>query len=245
MARAFWERYAATHPYHAVVTTPAYRGRHLDAAARRDFFRTGTEHVDALWAEIERAFVPAFRPRRALDFGCGVGRVTLALASRCEAVLGVDIASGMVAEARANAAADACANVTFTTAGDAEALDGPYDLVHSMVVLQHVPPAHGYPLFARLASLVSRGGIGAIHVTTADPSSWSQKVRRRLYNRVPALDALRQRIRPGADGPVVPMHAYDLGRLSAMLSDLGCQRCQLQLTGHGLPGALIVFQRPA
>jgi 2-polyprenyl-3-methyl-5-hydroxy-6-metoxy-1,4-benzoquinol methylase len=37
-----------------------------------------------------------FAPRRVLDFGCGVGRVTLPLARRVDAVVAIDIADSML-----------------------------------------------------------------------------------------------------------------------------------------------------
>ena len=38
---------------------------------------------------------------RALDFGCGAGRLTRALAARFESVVGVDVADAMLDKARA------------------------------------------------------------------------------------------------------------------------------------------------
>jgi SAM-dependent methyltransferase len=225
------------------VSTPAFLGRQLDTATRAEFFRTGTAHVDALWSEIARCFVPDFRPDRALDFGCGVGRVALPLAARCRQVLGVDIAPEMVAESRANAIAEGISNVTFEVADGLDRVEGLFDFVHSMVVLQHVPPRLGYGMFERLVSLVAPGGIGAIHVTYSNPAGWAQRARHAMYARWPALDALRRRLRPAATGPAVPMHAYDLGRLLLVLEQAGTTRCQVELTNHGLSGALIVFQR--
>ena len=39
-------------------------------------------------------------PPDVLDLGCGIGRLTAALAPRCRSVVGVDVSAGMVAEAR-------------------------------------------------------------------------------------------------------------------------------------------------
>ena len=67
--------------------------------------------------------------RRALDFGCGIGRVALALAPRAERVVGVDVSSAMVAEARRRAGD--LPNVAFE-ATDGRALpfaDASFDLV--------------------------------------------------------------------------------------------------------------------
>lgn len=107
MRRGFWDRVSAANPYYVVESRPENLGRTLDDASLARFFQTGVDHVDALWKTIEQSFGlnAGFRPQRALDFGCGVGRITLAMAARCDQVLGVDIAASMVAKGQEHAAA--------------------------------------------------------------------------------------------------------------------------------------------
>ena len=59
---------------------------------------------------------------RALDVGTGTGRLALALARRCRAVVGVDRDPSLVARAREHAAAAGLANAEFVVA-DAEAIE--------------------------------------------------------------------------------------------------------------------------
>ena len=51
------------------------------------------------------------RPAVAVEFGCGVGRIVVPLAGRCERAIGVDIAAGMLEEARVEAARRGRANL--------------------------------------------------------------------------------------------------------------------------------------
>ncbi len=76
----------------------------------------------------------------ALDFGCGVGRLSRALATRYASVIGVDIASTMIARAR-ELNADR-ANIRFVENAEADLRfvgDGTVDFVYSAITLHHIP----------------------------------------------------------------------------------------------------------
>ena len=99
-----WTQFGQTDPYCAVVTDEKYRRGQLSADHLAEFFETGRRHVEWTFGMIHRHFQPDLRPRRALDFGCGVGRLVIPLAARCEQVVGADIAPGMLEEAKKNCA---------------------------------------------------------------------------------------------------------------------------------------------
>ncbi len=74
------------------------------------------------------AALPRPRYDRALEVGCSVGVLTLALAARCASLLAVDIAEGALVEARRRCAA--CAHVAFRRMTvPAELPDGGFDLI--------------------------------------------------------------------------------------------------------------------
>ena len=78
--------------------------------------------------------------------GCGVGRVTQGLALHFDNVVGVDVAPGMLAEARRNAQIDGLTNVDYHSSLDPERFaPRSYDFVHSYIVLQHIPVEIGEP----------------------------------------------------------------------------------------------------
>jgi len=77
---------------------------------------------------------------RVLDYACGQGHFTLALARRHPALTfrGVDLAAAAVAVGRQRLAADGPPNATLA-AGDADTIIGPYDLVLACEVMEHLP----------------------------------------------------------------------------------------------------------
>src|SRR5690348_7043245 len=98
-----WQYWGHHDPYFGVLTDPSFGRARLDEDARTRFFASGKDYVDFALTTVKQRLDPQFRPSRALDFGCGVGRLTIPLARICDSVVGVDVAEGMLAEARANA----------------------------------------------------------------------------------------------------------------------------------------------
>jgi SAM-dependent methyltransferase len=95
---------------------------------------------------------------RALEIGCGVGRLVRPLAERIGSVVGVDISPEMVRRAR-----ELCAgvpNATFeVTEGSLETVsDASLDLVYSYIVFQHIPSVEPIARYVREAARALRPG---------------------------------------------------------------------------------------
>ena len=107
------------------------------------------------------------RRRRALDFGCGVGRVPQALASGFDEVVGIDVAASMVEQARELDRTGGRVTYVQNTDPDLRRFnDATFDLVYSKLVLQHMPPELGAAYLAELARLVAPGGALVVQVTS-------------------------------------------------------------------------------
>src|ERR1017187_7608636 len=63
----------------------------FDAAGRERFWEKGRDQMARLSAQIEAQTGFTMDGKRALDFGCGVGRNTVPLAERCEHVYALDV----------------------------------------------------------------------------------------------------------------------------------------------------------
>src|ERR1700732_2454646 len=97
-----WEDWGRRDPYFAVLTDPKYRRDKLTEVAKNEFFDSGRIHVDHVMRIIRRHVDTEFAPKRALDFGCGVGRVLIPLAEVAQEVVGLDVSPSMLQEAKRN-----------------------------------------------------------------------------------------------------------------------------------------------
>jgi SAM-dependent methyltransferase len=174
-----WDDLARVDPFWAILTDPNRRYGRWDPEA---FFETGEAHIERLMARASGLGVPR-RREKALDFGCGVGRLTRALARRFDSCLGLDISEEMVARARElNASVPGC---TFRVCGHDELAAMPetsFDLVATSIVLQHLP---GPEAIARtvdgLFGKVREGGLLVFQVPSRIPWRHRVQLRRRAY----------------------------------------------------------------
>ena len=243
-----WEAWGEKDPYFGVLTHDRFRASALDDDSLADFFASG-EHDLATALETVRRYVDSdFEPTRAVDFGCGVGRIVVPLAQRCEQVVGVDVSPSMLREAQRNCDARGFDNVSFVRSDDElSALSGTFDLIHSLIVFQHIPSRRALSLFERLVSHLEPGGVGVVHFVFGkqQPPEWDRdavvtemaaKLRTSLVWR-----AVRQRFR---DDPEIQMNNIDLNKVFLVLTSMGVNSTRVEFREHGdYRAATLFFQR--
>ncbi|WP_158603547.1 class I SAM-dependent methyltransferase [Micromonospora radicis] len=161
--RRDWTRLGAEDPLWAVLVQPGKRGGGWDV---EEFLATGRADVEQTVAWLDQLGQPT-RWQRALDFGCGVGRLSQALAAYADEVTGVDIAPSMLAAARELDRSSGNIRFTLNDAADLRQFpDGHFDLVYSALVLQHLPrPAvDGY--LAEFLRVLRPGGVAVVGLPT-------------------------------------------------------------------------------
>jgi len=163
---AEWRKWGRQDPYFAVITDEKFRVDRLTEEVKHEFFESGHAHVSYVLEHCRRIAGGTFWIQRALDFGCGVGRLCVPLSEHAEAVVGVDVSPDMLAEARRNCIRYGCANVTFRISDSTlSEVEGTFDLVHSCITFQHIDVERGKRLFAELIARIAPGGLGAIQIT--------------------------------------------------------------------------------
>ncbi len=152
----YWDRQAHTDPMWAILTDPAKAGGRWDA---QEFFATGVHEVGVFMKQAAAWGAPASH-RSALDFGCGIGRLTQALAGHFERVYGVDISPKMIELARQHNRQGARCEYLCNPAGDLSRFaDGSIDMIYSWITLQHVRPRHARRYMREFLRVLAPGGL--------------------------------------------------------------------------------------
>lgn len=218
-----WERWGARDAYFGVLSNDKFRKDRLDQAAKAEFFASGNKHVERVQKLILENFRQEFRPDTTLDFGCGVGRLTLPLAKISQRAVGIDISPSMITEAAENAKSANVLNVSFALSdGCLSNVEGQFSLVHSYLVLQHIPWIRGRKILQQLANKVEPGGLLAVHFFTSSNAPLYIRAVVRLRYAIPPLNWLRNLVkrRPIFE-PAMQLHIYDVDKIICDLQGRG------------------------
>lgn len=234
-----WQRWGQTNPYYGIV---GIETAEFETRWRQRFFETGKIHMDHVFERMVRYDVMPTGRAKALDFGCGAGRLLLQMADRFDAIVGVDVSPDQLALARKNVPADSLRLISSLDdlAGEA----GTFDFINTFVVLQHIRPAQGYRIIDKILQLLRPGGAFALHFTVGDIRDKRRRMNWLRYRLPPlhwAYNASRQR--PWNE-PIMEMNKYDMAIVGAVLmrNDVGRFGCSL-LDHTGNTGMLCFGRR--
>src|SRR6478609_1244572 len=127
------------------------------------------EQIDHHWQADETDLKP-LAGKRAADVGCGAGLLAEPLARLGAQVTGIDAAPENIAAARDHALGQGL-EIDYRVGG-AEALEGRYDLVTSLEVVEHVADPAAF--VGALAAAVAEGGL--LILSTPNRTSWSRLI---------------------------------------------------------------------
>lgn len=174
-----WDELAELDPYWAVLTSPEHRFGRWEPD---EFFETGASEIESVLRKAER-FRRPLNLGSALDFGCGLGRLTRALAAEFDTCIGVDISPLMVAAAeKLNAESRNCEFVVNNEDSLRLFASQRFDMIYGSIVLQHVPDKDVIRTYvAEFCRILSPGGLLVFQLPSDIPLIYRFQVRRRLY----------------------------------------------------------------
>jgi SAM-dependent methyltransferase len=230
--RRFWDRRAREDAFYFVDNRLDYGRPDVDW-----FWADGERQLDLL---LDRTGARLERTDEVVEIGCGVGRLTRAVAQRTEHVTALDVSPRMLELAREHN--PQLANVTWLE-GDGQTLrgveDASADACMSVVVFQHLPdPELTYGYVREMGRVLRPGGEAAFQVSN-DPA---------IHRPRPLGERLRVRARSalgrgpgGQSGRPWRGSAVDLERLTAAAAEAGLELQQVH--GEGTQMCLVRLKR--
>lgn len=218
-----WEELARREPHFAVLTNDEFLRERLTPEALEKFWRSGEDDVAFLFG-----LIGPIHPEIAVDFGCGVGRLTRALAKRAKRVVGVDPSPTM------RKLAYPLPNVSYT-----DQLPESADLIISLIVFQHIPTDRGYALFRQLLQILRLGGVAAIHFALSRPGGAIRRLARRIRGASPLIHRIA-----GGRLPYMQINPYDRQELIAIVRECGCGEPRfVPYNQREVEGAIVITSR--
>lgn len=151
-----WNKFGLEDPMWAILTQENKKGGKWDVGA---FFETGKKEIKQLFNLLEKLNV-TLPPGKAIDFGCGIGRLTQAMAEYMDEVVGIDIAPSMIDQA--NILNNHVGKVTYHL-NEQNALSNfpseSFSLIYSNITLQHMRPRYARVYIQEFVRLLKKDGV--------------------------------------------------------------------------------------
>jgi 2-polyprenyl-3-methyl-5-hydroxy-6-metoxy-1,4-benzoquinol methylase len=236
-----WKQWGEQDPYFGVLSQAEFRKENIEKY-RNEFFDSGAQLMSNVVGMAVRHF-GQFNTASALDFGSGVGRLTIPLAQRFKKVVGIDISEAMIAEAQRNCQGFGVFNVDFVKSDDQLSLVAQkFDFVNCCLVLQHIAPKRGMKIIARLLEVLNKGGVIVLQFPVRVHLPALQQVVYTIKHKVPftrhCFNLLRGR---RISEPLMQLNEYNLIEVMALCSANGIQETTVRSStfAGGLSATLV------
>jgi len=220
-----WDGFAKMDPLWSILTVPGTEGRRWDA---EKFYETGRTEIAGDLKLLEDLKIPCAHAD-ALDFGCGVGRLTQGLGDYFNHATGVDISPTMIELAQnRNRSERPCTFVHHDQNNLSCFADASFDFLISLLVLQHIHPVYIETYVREFLRVLRPGGVGIVQLPSGDFPGYS----------APTLDAPKQ-------FPIMEMHFVPRETFSRWVTESGGEVVAMLADGSAPPfkGTRYVFRK--
>lgn len=182
-----WESLAERDALWAILTDSTKVGGKWELA---EFMATGEAEIETVVNHLTKINLTPDFGGTALDFGCGVGRLTQALARSFASCVGLDISQQMIQKADALNQYKNCrylANSSLVLPFP----DGSFSFIYSNIVLQHVPRRFSTAYLAEFMRVLAPDGVLVFGVQDVS----DHRISSRLLIRTRQMLRIRSRIK--------------------------------------------------
>lgn len=217
--RENWEKLAKDDPYWSILKWKGKQRRWQTG----EFYATGVREVGELMGTISSLGL-AVAARRALDFGCGAGRLTKALAKHFESVDGIDISPTMIELAKLYGNYGDRCNYSVLEGETLPSKEGSFDLVVSLLTLQHINPSWALRFVREMLRVTAAEGVLLFQIPSTP--------------KVPLLGVrarVTKAIREAAGIPVMEMHGIPRRSVERAVEQCGGRVVHVEKDERGGP----------
>jgi SAM-dependent methyltransferase len=177
-----WESLAERDALGAILTDASRADGKWDIA---EFMATGDVEIEIVMRHLAGIGCSPNFAGAAMDFGCGVGRLTQPLGRRFASCVGVDISQQMIEKANSLNQFAHCRYVVHSEIALPFA-DDSFSFIYSNIVLQHVPPRFSEQYLREFVRVLAPGGVLVFGVqdSFAAPDAKSRMIRVRHILRI-------------------------------------------------------------
>ncbi len=199
-----WNEWGKKDPLWGVLTWSDKKNNQWEPS---EFFKTGDLEIKSVFEYLKSKNIQV-KNGHALDFGCGVGRLTQALAKEFTHVTGVDIAPSMIEHAnRYNSWGDRCRYIVNDSDNLELFSDNSFDFVYTNIVLQHMEPKYSMKYLQEFIRILSVGGVAVFQLPSERRLKKNKKpsIGSRIKRKLKSL-IIRYTVRKVKDEPVMEMY---------------------------------------
>jgi len=152
-----WEGLAQADPLWAICTDPRKRNSRW---RQEEFFATGRKEIETVLGYADSIGICIDKNLPALDFGCGVGRLTRAMAEYFSECCGVDISPKMISMAQELSRDRSHCHFQLNEDTRLKSLqDNYFGFIYTSLVLQHIAHPYSHQYIAELLRVLKPGGV--------------------------------------------------------------------------------------
>lgn len=162
-----WSQFGEEAPHWSVLVSDEFLPNKIEENISI-FYQKGFDNIELTLNILRRAGLKADGFEKALDYGCGVGRLSIPLSKYAKSLTSIDVSPGHLKLARERAKLTKSNNIDFVQLKQIQQLNdlSGYDFILSLIVLQHNPPPIMAYIYRRLLRALRPGGIAIIQMPT-------------------------------------------------------------------------------
>lgn len=223
-----WQTFGEVDPFWAILSHNSAKSGKWQI---EEFFETGRKEIAAVLTYTASLPVSPGR-QRALDFGCGAGRLSQALAQYFDQVIGIDIAPSMIALAEQyNQFSSSCRYLVNDTDELAVLPSDSIDFIYSNIVLQHMEPQYSRKYIKEFCRILAPHGLLLFQI----PSEPTPRLRQRQFMKRLIPPVLLHKIHRIKNMAIMEMYAIEKREIVHLVEAEGLRIVDIQPDGSA-PG---------